>query len=74
METPVLQECDLYQLTICFSLPFVLGWPGVSEECHTYPTREWGEGVLGVSLCFAHSLPSAPSSSQLTPELSDLKQ
>ena len=57
METHVLYDCDLYQLTICF-LSFVLGLPGVPEECHTYPTWGWGVGV--VSLCFALSLPYVP--------------
>ena len=54
MET-VLHGCDLSQLTIGFSLSFVLGQPGVPEECHTHPT--WGqEGCLwGVSLPFALS-------------------
>ena len=35
METNVLYDLGLYQLTICFSLSFVLGQPGVLEECHT---------------------------------------
>ena len=39
METHVLQDCDLYQLTVCF-LSFVLGQPGVPEEYHMYHT--WG--------------------------------
>ena len=28
METPVLHDCDLYQLTIVFPLSFALGQPG----------------------------------------------
>ena len=50
METQVLHGCDLYQLTICFSLSFVLGQLGVSKEGHTYPTCGWGTVV---SWCFA---------------------
>ena len=45
METPVLHDSDLYQLIICLLLSFVLGQPGVPEECHTYPTWGLGEGV-----------------------------
>lgn len=34
METHVLLDCDLYQLTTYFSLSFVLEQPGVPEEWH----------------------------------------
>ena len=48
METQVLQDCDLYQLSICFPLSFVLGQPEVPEEYHTHPT--WvGEGGMFVA-------------------------
>ena len=51
---------------ISISSPFVfpsalaLGQPGVTEECHTYPTWGWGEGLA--SLGFDLSLPYAPTS------------
>ena len=44
METNVLQDGDLSQLTIGFPLSFVLGQPGVPEDCHTHPTL--GVGVF----------------------------
>ena len=43
METQVLKDYELYQLTICFP-PFLLGPPGVPKEYHTYPTQQWGRG------------------------------
>ena len=54
METPVLYDCDLYQLTLCFPLSFVLGQPGVPEEYHTYPPPPpppGGGECLWVSAC-----------------------
>ena len=59
METSVLLDCNLYQLTIYFSFSFVLGQPGVPEEYHIYPTWGLGPGWKGggkvVNLCFALS-------------------
>lgn len=65
METPVLHDGDLYQLTICFlSSSFIFGQLGVSGEYHTYLTWRAGAGVRGgiVNLCFAHIWPYGPSS------------
>lgn len=52
METPVLHDCDLYQLTVCFSLSFVLVQPGVPH----IPQGVGGQGGCGVVAC---GLPSA---------------
>ena len=54
METRVLHDYDLYQLTIGFLSPsFVLGKPGVPEEYLTHPT--WG----GWGAVLAYILPAA---------------
>ena len=50
MGTSVLQNYDLYQLTICSPLSFVLGQPGVPEEYHTYPGVGAGRGRLACQL------------------------
>ena len=61
METHVLYDCDLYQLTICFlSFPLFLG----SQECLrniTHIPCSGGQGG-GASFCFALNLPYALSS------------
>ena len=59
METHVLHDCDLYQLTTCFYLSFVLG----SQECRGMShISHLGWGVWDVNMCFVLSLPFASSS------------
>ena len=64
METPVLQDCDLWVNHLFF--PYLSFRAARSTwEMSIYPTQELrvGAGLQGVSLCFALSLPSAHSSS-----------
>ena len=60
MGTQVQYDSELYQLTICFSFPFVLEQPGMLEDCHMYPTWRvclgWGWGCCRVLI---YALPSA---------------
>ena len=59
METHVLYDCDLYQLTICFlNFPLILG----SQECLRNITHMMGGGVCGVSayLMLSHFVTLCP--------------
>ena len=51
METHFRPDSDLYRLTTCFSLSFVLGQPGMPEECHSLPPG--GRGLLARALSAA---------------------
>ena len=56
METAgLVQDCDLYQLNICFPLSFVPGQSGVPEEYHISHLGQRGEGVLPCALSSALS-------------------
>ena len=49
-------------VTICVSLSFVLGRPGVPEECHTRPTWGW---VAGGQVALCSPITTAPEPSVL---------
>lgn len=55
MESHALHNCDLCELTICFSLSLILELPGVPKQCHTCPTLVGG----GESRVIACALTSA---------------
>ena len=42
IENQVLYDCDLYQVSPCFSLSFVLGQTGAPGVSHTYPVGPGG--------------------------------